>query len=106
MSESMTRLERVEADVEKAQAALGMVGGVVHTAVKVQGARRRSVKLVRRMRIVVVGGAVVLGVVVIVSRRRRAGGNNESEVDSEAETAKKVADIGGDRRRHAGMKFR
>ena len=73
MSEAMTRLERVEADVEKAQAALGMVEGVLHTAVKVQAAGRDRRKLFRTMSIVVVVGAVVaLGVVVIVSRRRRA----------------------------------
>ena len=73
MSEAMTRLERVEADVEKAQAALGMVEGVLHTAVRVQETGRDSRKLLRTMSIFVVVGAVVaLGVVVIVSRRRRA----------------------------------
>ncbi len=72
MSEAMTRLERVEADVEKAQAALGMVEGVLHTAVRVQEAGRDGRKLLRTMSIfVVVGTVVALGVVVIVSRRRR-----------------------------------
>ena len=72
MSEAMTRLEQVEADVEKAQAALGMVEGVLHTAVRVQETGRGSRKLLRTMSIFVVVGAVVALVVVIVSRRRRA----------------------------------
>jgi len=73
MSEAMTRLERAEADIEKAQAALGMVEGVLHTAVKVQATGRASRKFLRIMSIVVVVGAVVaLGLVVIVPRRRRA----------------------------------
>src|SRR5690242_20335468 len=95
MRESITRLERVEADVEKAQAALGIVSGAVHTAVKVQSAGRDSGKLVRRMSIVVVvGGVVALGVVVIVSWRRRAAGKNESEV--ETATGEAAAGIGGE----------
>jgi hypothetical protein len=95
MSESMTRLERVEADVEKAQAALGMVGGVVHTAAKVQGAGRRGRKRLRTMSLVlVVGGVVACGVAVIVSRRRRARDTNEFEADIELEGATEV-DIGG-----------
>jgi hypothetical protein len=72
MSEAMTRLERVEADVEKAQAALGMVEGVLHTAVKVQTTGRDRRKLLRTMSIVVVASAVVALGAVIVSRRRRA----------------------------------
>ena len=59
MSEAMTRLERVEADVEKAQAALGLVEGVLHTAVKVQATGRDSRKLLRTVGIFVVVGAVV-----------------------------------------------
>jgi hypothetical protein len=90
MSESMTRLERVEADVENAQAALGLVGGVIHTAVKVKGAERGARKLVRGMSIV--GGVVALGVVVIVSRRRRAAGNNAREVTTA------MVDVDGDGR--------
>jgi hypothetical protein len=72
VSEALTRLERVEADVEKAQAALGLVEGVLHTAVNVQATARDSRKLLRTVSILVVVGAVVaLGVVVIVSLRSR-----------------------------------
>jgi t-SNARE complex subunit (syntaxin) len=72
MSEAMTRLEQVDADVEKAQAALATVEGVLHTAVKVQATGRAGRKLLRPMTFVVVVGAVVAVVVFVVVPRRRA----------------------------------
>jgi len=72
MSEAMTRLEQVAADVEKAQAALAVVEGVLHTAVKVQTTGRAGRKLLRPMAVVVVVGAVVAIVAFVIVPRRRA----------------------------------
>jgi hypothetical protein len=68
----MTRLARAEADVDKAQAALTVVEGVLHTAVKAQTTARRSRKLLRTVGVlVVVGVAVGVGVVVVRSLTRK-----------------------------------
>ena len=84
MSEAMSRLERVEADVEKAQAALGLVEGALHTAVKVQATGRAGRKLLRTVGIFVVVGAVVgLGVVIVSRRSRPQGDVRDSDVDLE-----------------------
>jgi hypothetical protein len=68
MSESGTRLERAELDVDKAQAILEKVEQVLQAVGKVQAAPEGTRVLIRAATIMIVGGVALFGVAVVVAR--------------------------------------